>query len=69
MTASYFQLEIIIVGAGLGGLAAAIACALAGHKVVVLEGAKRLAEVGAGLQITPNASRLLREWGLKEKMG
>jgi salicylate hydroxylase len=38
-------LDIIIVGAGLGGLSAAISCALAGHNVLVLEGAKQLAEV------------------------
>ena len=40
-----FKLRIVIVGAGLGGLSAAIACALAGHDVIVLEGAKQLAEV------------------------
>jgi salicylate hydroxylase len=62
-----YQLDIIIVGAGLAGLAASISCLLAGHKVIVLEGAKALAEIGAGLQITPNASRLLARWGLLEK--
>jgi salicylate hydroxylase len=40
-----FELRIIIVGAGLGGLSAAISCAVAGHKIVVLEGARELAEV------------------------
>ncbi|KAF7593221.1 hypothetical protein BBP40_011762, partial [Aspergillus hancockii] len=48
------HLHIIIVGAGLSGLATAISCALSGHTVTV----------GAGLQITPNASRLLRTWSL-----
>jgi len=38
-------LKVIIVGAGLGGLSAAISCALAGHDVLVLEGARELAEV------------------------
>lgn len=57
-------LSIIIVGAGLAGLSAAIACALGGHKVLVLEGTRELAEIGAGLQITPNASKILLRWGL-----
>jgi salicylate hydroxylase len=39
------KLNIVIVGAGLGGLSAAIACALAGHNVVVLETVPALAEV------------------------
>ncbi|EXJ81250.1 salicylate hydroxylase [Capronia epimyces CBS 606.96] len=58
------KLDIVIVGAGLAGLAAAISCALGNHNVCVLEAAKELAEIGAGLQITPNASRLFRDWGL-----
>ncbi|KAJ4373766.1 hypothetical protein N0V83_002505 [Neocucurbitaria cava] len=58
------ELDIVIVGAGLSGLAASIQCALAGHSVVVLESAKELAEIGAGLQLTPNATRLLQQWGV-----
>ncbi|KAI0401996.1 hypothetical protein F4802DRAFT_392795 [Xylaria palmicola] len=59
-------LNIIVVGAGLSGLAAAISSALSGHQVTVFESAKDLQEFGAGLQITPNASRLLRRWGLAD---
>lgn len=55
---------MIIVGAGLSGIATAISAALSGHSVEVIEQAKELAEVGAGLQITPNASRLLQYWKL-----
>ncbi|KAF4303360.1 Monooxygenase FAD-binding protein [Botryosphaeria dothidea] len=62
------SLDIIIVGAGLGGLAASIECARSGHNVTVLESASELAEVGAGLQITPNSSKLLKRWGVYEKL-
>lgn len=41
------SLDIIIVGAGLGGLAASIECARSGHNVTVLESASELAEVGS----------------------
>lgn len=39
------SLDIVVIGAGLGGLAAAISCALGGHRITVLEQAKELAEV------------------------
>ncbi|KAH2778133.1 hypothetical protein KXV54_003142 [Aspergillus fumigatus] len=64
MVSEQAHLHIIIAGAGLGGLAAAVSCALAGHTVEVVEQAKELVEVGAGLQITPNASRLFEYWQL-----
>ncbi|KAF2145287.1 uncharacterized protein K452DRAFT_266078 [Aplosporella prunicola CBS 121167] len=58
------MLSILIVGAGLGGLAASIECARSGHKVTVLEAARSLTEIGAGLQLTPNATRLLHTWAI-----
>ncbi|KAH7399852.1 FAD dependent oxidoreductase [Cadophora sp. MPI-SDFR-AT-0126] len=58
------KLKVIIVGAGLGGLGAAISILLAGHSVLVLESASEIAEVGAGIQILPNSSRVLQQWGM-----
>ncbi|KAI1787247.1 FAD/NAD(P)-binding domain-containing protein [Ganoderma leucocontextum] len=61
-TASH-QLHILIVGCGMGGLAAAHCLGKAGHKVTLFESAPAIGEVGAGIQVTPNVSRLLRRWG------
>ncbi|KAI1628941.1 salicylate hydroxylase [Exophiala viscosa] len=62
------QLDIIIVGAGIGGVGAAVALLLAGHKVTILEAASEIAEVGAGLQLLPNSSRVVQSWGLRERL-
>jgi salicylate hydroxylase len=56
---------IIIAGAGIGGLTAALALARQGFRVILLEKAEHLEEAGAGLQLSPNASRVLVELGLK----
>lgn len=61
--------HIGICGAGIGGLAAAIAMANAGAKVTVLEAAPELGEIGAGIQMTPNVARLLIKWGVSEVIG
>ena len=59
--------NIIIIGAGIGGLAIAISLAQkTAHSIRILERSLALQEVGAGLQITPNASRILCQWGLKD---
>lgn len=62
------QLDIIVVGAGLGGVGAAISLLLAGHKVTILEAAAEIAEVGAGIQLLPNSSRVVQSWGLRERL-
>jgi salicylate hydroxylase len=59
---------IVIAGAGIGGLTAALALAARGFRIVVLEKAERLEEVGAGLQLSPNASRVLVGLGLTERL-
>ncbi len=50
---------ILIVGGGIGGLAAALAIAQSGREVTLLERAPQFAEIGAGLQLGPNATRVL----------
>ncbi|KAJ7352158.1 hypothetical protein DFH08DRAFT_693715 [Mycena albidolilacea] len=61
-------LRFIIVGGGLGGLAAAHCLGRAGHNVFVFESASRIGDVGAGIQVSPNLSRLLIKWGLGEDL-
>ena len=58
------SLNIIVVGAGMGGLAVTHTLAQAGHRITLLESAPAFGDVGAGIQISPNASRLLHRWGL-----
>ncbi|MDO5756237.1 MAG: FAD-dependent monooxygenase [Rhodobacterales bacterium] len=53
-------LHIAVIGAGIGGLAVARACALRGARVTVHEQADQITEVGAGLQISPNGYAVLR---------
>jgi len=56
--------SITILGAGIGGLTAAIALARRGARVTVLEQAAAAGEVGAGIQITPNGSAVFEALGL-----
>ncbi|KAH7357369.1 FAD binding domain-containing protein [Pyrenochaeta sp. MPI-SDFR-AT-0127] len=60
------KLKVIIVGAGLGGLGAAISILLAGHDVHILESAPEIGEIGAGIQCLPNSTRVLISWGMEE---
>ncbi|MEV6301107.1 FAD-dependent monooxygenase [Actinoplanes sp. NPDC051861] len=55
---------VVVVGGGIGGLAAALSLLRAGLDVHVYEQASELSEVGAGVQVSPNASRILHRLGL-----
>ena len=61
-------LNIVVVGCGLGGLGAAFCLTQAGHRVTIIESSPVIGEVGAGIQVSPNSSRLLRRWGLKRHL-
>lgn len=58
--------DILIAGGGIGGLAAALALSRQGAAVQVIEQAAAFAEVGAGIQIGPNVTRILRDWELED---
>jgi salicylate hydroxylase len=60
--------SIVVAGAGIGGLTAALTLTRAGYRAVVLEQTARLEEAGAGIQLSPNATRVLSELGLAEKL-
>ena len=57
-------LDVIVVGCGIGGLAAALCLAKAGHRVTIIESSLVIGEIGAGMQLSPNTTRLLYKWGL-----
>lgn len=59
--------EVLVVGGGMAGLAGALALRANGAEVTLVERAPEFGEVGAGLQMAPNASRVLKRWGLLEK--
>lgn len=59
-------LHIVIVGAGIAGLTAGLGFKLTGHNVTVLEQVHEIAEVGAGIQLAPNAARILARFGVLE---
>jgi len=60
--------DVLISGAGIAGLAAALACANEGRTVRVLERASSFGEVGAGIQLGPNVTRILHGWGLERPL-
>ncbi|KAK5174436.1 uncharacterized protein LTR77_001516 [Saxophila tyrrhenica] len=63
------DLHVGIVGAGIGGVLCSIAIVRAGGRVTILEAAQQLGEIGAGIQMTPNVSRLLIRYGIDKVIG
>jgi len=61
-------LRIAVIGAGIGGLAAASLLKRAGHDVRVYEQASRFTRVGAGIQMAPNAVKVLRRLGVEDRL-
>ena len=61
-------LEISIVGAGIGGLVAALALKKRGHKPIIYEKTESLSELGAGIQLSPNANKVLEYLGVMEEL-
>ena len=60
--------RIVVAGAGIGGTATALALQKAGIEVVVVEQAGAMREIGAGLQISANAVKALRYWGIEDQV-
>ncbi|WP_158291767.1 FAD-dependent monooxygenase [Lampropedia puyangensis] len=60
--------SFLIAGGGIAGLSASIALSMQGHTIKLIERQSNFSEVGAGLQIGPNAWRCLRAWGLEDDL-
>ncbi len=63
-TDSCYGMKVLIAGGGIGGLTAALCCTHFGHDVVVFEQAPELGEVGAGIQVPPNAMKVFETLGI-----
>ena len=60
-------MNVGIVGGGIGGIAVAVALEQAGISAVVYEKSPTLLEAGAGMMLWPNATRVLKELGLRDR--
>ena len=60
------MIPLLVIGGGIGGLATALAAAQRGFPVHVIEQAPQFGEIGAGLQLAPNAVRMLDRLGIMD---
>jgi 2-polyprenyl-6-methoxyphenol hydroxylase-like FAD-dependent oxidoreductase len=62
------RIPLLIIGGGIGGLATALAVSKAGYAAHVIEKSEEFAELGAGLQLAPNATRVLHTLGILDEV-
>lgn len=60
----HHRIPFLVIGGGIGGLATALALSIKGYPVHLIEKAHEFGEIGAGIQIAPNGSRMLDELGI-----
>ncbi len=68
MSAQGKMSDLLIVGAGIGGLSAAIALGQFKERISIIEQSAQLGEVGAGVQLGPNVTRILKSWGVYQSL-
>jgi salicylate hydroxylase len=62
------ETDVLVLGGGIGGLAAALSLSNAGHRVHLLERAVEFSEIGAGVQVGPNGYKMLDKLGLAREV-
>ena len=62
------SLKVSIAGGGIGGLAAALAISRSGQQVDLFEKATAFSDIGAGIQLGPNVTRVFQAWGLLDAL-
>lgn len=69
MAESFVNLNVVVIGGGLGGLSAAISLRRAGHAITIYERYDFAGEIGAGISLPSNGSKWLRKWGVDIEAG